>query len=853
MQQKKEQYEDALGSIFDFIFEESKKPPGKARPVKAPKATGVDTTSELIDALGSVLANPLLFVNEQTKKAFDETVQPLKDVVDIAPIQIKVGDRPTDTFKIKLSDIPKIIKDPGGWADKQFKGIEARRKSQRAAWAGEELKGVLGGLWAKERGLDRETQLAMAGAGRKGQRQTGSSYDYMSVRTRELGSRYLDDLANNNLRDNLIARYGEDRGKAEYYKQIGQDATRKFGEDRGAQMLQAFKVWDDSPQKAVDSERVYYTLESHALRDKARDSLRGGNRQEAEEYIRASHHVLKSHDERQKKEYSDNQKKLFRNYSKELGLLRKSSDPDKRGKIKELENRLGLMKSQMRYSRLEDWAGNLGAAEGMYNSVKGIYLGGNLIPSFVNGKFFDPNSNYFSPSKRESFHGVAFLTAKTGNGSLQDTYCQMMAPVYYFSPATLVGSLTDGEVFAYLGDLKRKAFQKSDVVKGIKGFDMKEFMSALDKGDSSYLDSFTKNLTKEQLGKLTKFVKADKLWGDLAHIFSAPTRAKKAIEQYLQDQVFKKIRQEVGKQLLKVMTDAVAKELVASWIAKGGIKVLIQGAITEIAAAIGLAGTPLASAVIAVATWIVTEIIYQIGKITIKYSLIVGKIAAKVAFYGFIGIFLLIGSMVLMFLGVFGKHSDVTPQEVVVCEAYAPMDPIEFPDIPGGDGDIDFECGPGETVKQFFSRMGSELGMPGVQLELIPPGHEKYGDLNGGWWCWAYSPTLVYCKSDKVVSCNEYTARLFKHELTHLRQYRNASGSYGGLFMEWGADYVSGNGGGYAFRTSSGDCIKATGTPLLSGCTPEIYRGIAYNEVKYLNHRCFASLKSYIVDFCRAP
>ena len=86
-----------------------------------------------------------------------------------------------------------------------------------------------------------------------------------------------------------------------------------------------------------------------------------------------------------------------------------------------------------------------------------------------------------------------------------------------------------------------------------------------------------------------------------------------------------------------------------------------------------------------------------------------------------------------------------------------------------------------------------------------------------------------------------------------IRQYRNASGSYGGLFMEWGADYVSGNGGGYTFRTSSGDCIKATGTPLLSGCTSEIYRGIAYNEAQYLNHRCFASLKSYIVDFCRAP
>jgi len=128
-----------------------------------------------------------------------------------------------------------------------------------------------------------------------------------------------------------------------------------------------------------------------------------------------------------------------------------------------------------------------------------------------------------------------------------------------------------------------------------------------------------------------------------------------------------------------------------------------------------------------------------------------------------------------------------------------------------------------------------------------------YGDLDGGWWCWAYSMNQVYCKSDKVTSSNDTIVRLFKHELTHLRQYRNASGSYGSLFMEWGADYVSGNGGGYSFTTKNGNCIRATETPMLPGCPSEAYRGIAYNESSYLNSQCFGSLKNYITGFCGAP
>ena len=80
MPQQKQQYEDALGSIFDFMFEQSQKPPNKVKPVKV---TGVDGTSEYVEAITAVLENPLLFVNNNVMESF-------KDAVDINLASVRV-------------------------------------------------------------------------------------------------------------------------------------------------------------------------------------------------------------------------------------------------------------------------------------------------------------------------------------------------------------------------------------------------------------------------------------------------------------------------------------------------------------------------------------------------------------------------------------------------------------------------------------------------------------------------------------------------------------------------------------------------------------------------------------------
>jgi hypothetical protein len=832
-QREKEKYENALGSIFDFIFEESKKPPSKVKPAKV---TGVDGTTEIVDALSDVLTSPLLFVNDEIRNVFNDTM-------DIT-VPLKVGTRGgADTIKIKVSDIKDMVDDPGSWVDKQFKTLELRRKEQRAAWAGEEIKGILGALWARERDLDFETQMAMAGAGRKGGRTTGADSEYMVSRTNDLVSKHFGNLSGSET-------------KADFVK--------KYGRERGERMFEVFGKWEEAKSKGEDlslKPDIYYVLESQELKERARDAVRSGDKDKAEEYIKASNFVVNSHDERVRKDYLNSQRRLLGKYSQRIDQLKRSSDPDKDEKIKEIKKSMGIIKLELRYSRLDNAAGTLGRLEGAHYSMKNLFVDGNLLPDIINGRFFDERSNQISwlqPSIRnkkflhkEGRKAIEFHAAKRGDGPLSSTYYTSMNAVYYMSPVTWARSLTNGEIFAYAAHMRREMLEKSDFIKGLAGFDVSKFMDGLKSGDDTYLNRFAGNLTKKQLDKLQKFAKWDKVLGNLGYVFNTPARVRAAIEEFIQKKIMRALRDKVGKVLLKVIKDKIAAELIKSWVITGGIKVLIKGIVSSIAATIGLVGTPVASAIIGAVTWIASDIIYKLAKPVLKFTLEVGR----VLLYFFIGLGIVFLSLVFVFFALFARFTHVSPHEVVMCEAYEPMDPIEFPDLPPGEGgeDIDFECGPRETVQGLFSRMASEMGMSGAQLGLIPPGHDLYGDLDGGWWCWAYSMDQVYCKSDKVNSCNDYIVRLFKHELTHLRQYRNASGSYGSLFMEWGADYVSGNGGGYSFTTKNGTCIRATETPMLSGCSSEAYRGIAYNESSYLNSQCFGNLKSYITGFCGAP
>jgi len=154
-QRQKEQFEDPLGSIFDFIFSQSQKDPSKVKPAKV---TGIDGTSEFADALVSTLENPLLFVNDSTMEAFQEGL-------DIDLVKIKFGDR-NQGIKFNLKDIGAIVSDPGKFIDKQFAIQESIRKSQKFAHSGEIMRSVVAGTWATKKGLDKATRNAMMAVSR---------------------------------------------------------------------------------------------------------------------------------------------------------------------------------------------------------------------------------------------------------------------------------------------------------------------------------------------------------------------------------------------------------------------------------------------------------------------------------------------------------------------------------------------------------------------------------------------------------------------------------------------------------------------------------------------------------------
>ena len=149
---KQKGYESVMGSVFDFIFNESKKDPGKVKPLKV---TGVDSSSKLSDAMVSALEKPLLFVNDTTMGAFEDMMSS-----DLLAIRYGKGER--DNVKITTKDLGNALKNPSGFLDKAFEKIEANQKVNMASWAGDSIRAVLAGTWARKHNLDVETQMAMA-------------------------------------------------------------------------------------------------------------------------------------------------------------------------------------------------------------------------------------------------------------------------------------------------------------------------------------------------------------------------------------------------------------------------------------------------------------------------------------------------------------------------------------------------------------------------------------------------------------------------------------------------------------------------------------------------------------------
>ena len=428
---KKKQYEDAMSSVFDFIFTESKKPINKQKPVKV---TGVDGTYEYADAIVSVLENPGKFVNKTTVDAFNDLVNPEIATVDLGP---KVDSGPNEKVKFSLLNVKSVLENDMGFVDKAFAKLEADRKLGMLSWAGEQLSGIVAMTWAKKYGLDFETQNALFNMG---------SQDVLLDKRQAEKEKKLPAQATN-------AYYLEKVVKGEFgdYRNIPESVFKQsFGDEKGGQVYselqKAFKLYDEKVRDRASAEDIsksisdlgkknYQTLypvfESHNMAMKEAKARAEGKEELANKYKSAQIGVDLFAQKTLRDKYILKKKDELDTYSEQLKALLKSKSSTRdqdikfvRTKIKDLNKELGLFKLQER-------ANKLGKIDGMISSVKGVWeytAGGQLVPAILTGDFFDDRKNSafhnrLQPTeKAKGLSGVEFKAPKKGNSVLEDNY-----------------------------------------------------------------------------------------------------------------------------------------------------------------------------------------------------------------------------------------------------------------------------------------------------------------------------------------------------------------------------------------------------------------------------------------------
>jgi len=277
---KQKQYEDALGSVFDFIFTESIKPPIKQKPVKV---TGVDGVSEYVDAIAAVLENPGKFVNNTTVGAFNDLVNP-----DIASVDLGPGEK----VKFSLLNVKDVLNNDMTFVDKQFARLENSRKMGKLAWAGEQLSGIVAATWARKYGLDLETQNALFNMG---------SSDVLLDKKPLEAEKKLGTLAKS--RDYLDKVVTSEFGD---YRNIPEDVfKRSFGEEKGAEVYsnlqKVFEAYDKGMSESIPNKEakvskalddlneksyqiLYPVFESHNMSMKESKARAEGNVELADRY-----------------------------------------------------------------------------------------------------------------------------------------------------------------------------------------------------------------------------------------------------------------------------------------------------------------------------------------------------------------------------------------------------------------------------------------------------------------------------------------------------------------------------------------------------------------------------------------
>lgn len=853
-----EKEQEVLGQIFDFIFKEAKKKPAKRKPIKY---TGISGQSLLTSSLVAALEKPGAFITEQSVKDFG-------DALDVTLTKIKTDDAGVSGVKLSLGKAVDIFKDPTKAFEKAVEGSKAFRRTQRATYLGQSMREMVANGWAR-RYADLDTQIAVrlglasnnisknkeriTTQGAIGQSAAGrgapfvaDAPDLMNRAGILLGRQTFGEATWNRLseskkeeflhmfaivdKDSSAAR--DSHGNLIFVKQWQQQFIDEFGATQGNFYFDNFKRVALG-SKGISDVGFYRKLEVANI--DSRIALLQGQRRSAlrDEQIATLQKAkvlitgqdLSPDNVRSAMQMVDTQ---IADYKQRMQTTR---DANVRARYK---NKLDELKGDKRQLYAMVLGGKVGEIEGYWNSYQNIW-GANLVGSILNGNFFDTDQNtVLNPADTEVsvFDGkLKYVVNKASKNPLENKYNEVTTAIYYFTPRAWIRTFFfNGEAFGYFMSKNRKG------IEGIIGnsLDNQTILDLL--GDNGKL---TAQRLMRQYGnnpKLQSMLNQFMANGKRHKIFSFNARMKNVVAARFE--VFlKRYRSQFAKALMKSpgirkVFSGTAAKLLGQWVSKGGIRTFVTAMVRAALNALGFVTLgPAANTFVYIATDLLMDAVYAVG--AVLFSII---------------IYALIGAVAVLVIGVSGTSTLLHQTFSYTNEV--PGTIITNPDYQPDSGTDD----PGSTMTIYhgnamdiYNSVRAEMGLSTNLYLVTCPGGQMCDKIA---WAWCYSGgTGIYCDVNKIAKGSDAgLTKLFRHELIHQMQ-QGAGPDY---LHEWGADFLSDNGGGYCFLTRDGvRKATATGSYLLSTrvCTQASLKDVALNKPSAVNSPCGAIVTSYVTDF----
>lgn len=439
MAKKTKQYDNAMDSVFDFIFSESKKTPAKVKPIKV---TGLDSTDPYVAAAAAALENPLLFVN-------NTTVDAIKDVGNIEIHKFDIDSKGEGgSAKFSLSNIGDVLDNNFKFVDKAFDRMEGARKAGRMTAWGKTIAAFTAGSMATEMGLDAETRDVLLKVGREGKeaevgedKTTGQKYvgwgdgkdevaDYeLSRRGVELAKSLMGRSSFPSISESDIETWyssfmdgASARDKASQIHRNLQDIRSKYTAEMGKPVSDRdfSQVFDSAGNRDMHLffESINLDVKASEARLKATtfdpNSRKAGRlNQQAQGYEDMKSVLFVLNDSDKYKDVKHGQEGVVTRYvrDKQVELknlkdeLSNSSAPPTPQRTAEIEREIRSINAQVRSFNLQKGAYSLGALETQLDSIKQIWqysVGGALVPAIINGDFYDARKNSLSWSQPRS-------------------------------------------------------------------------------------------------------------------------------------------------------------------------------------------------------------------------------------------------------------------------------------------------------------------------------------------------------------------------------------------------------------------------------------------------------------------